>query len=277
MNIRDLTDGECEAYSRDGYCYILQLVDSSTVARLLEAADERIANPGKNAQEMATRGRFFEDRYMFPDVPIFREFMTNVDMAKNAGRAMGAKKVRAYFDHLFTCEPDTPVDYFWHQDLAYWPIDGRQICSFWLALTDCTRESSALQFVKGTGRRENLYRQVDFGEETLDPNAIRINHGSDTEMAPQFDKYPDRYELVTWNFKAGDSVLFNPRVVHSSGGNVSRTQRRVAYSSRWIGEDAVFKVRPGYQDPVLCPDEDEGINEGEPLSSRRFPVVWRAC
>jgi len=276
MKIRELSTQEIEAFRRDGFCHIPQLVDADTVARLLEAADERMANPGKYAEELATKGRFFQEQYMFPEVPLFKEFMTNVDMARNAGRAMGATKVRAYFDHLFTCEPDTPVDYFWHQDLPYWPIDGKQICSFWLSLTDCDLESSALQFVKGTGNRADLYKQVDFGDETLDPNATHVEHSSDAEVAPQFDKYPDKYELVTWDFKAGDAVLFNTRVVHSSGGNSSLNQRRVAYSSRWIGEDTVFKIKPGYQDPNLFPDEDEGINEGEALNSRRFPLVWEA-
>jgi len=121
MKIRELSKQEVEAFRRDGFCHIPQLVDPDTVARLLETVDERMANPGKYAEELATKGRFFQEQYVFPEVPLFKEFMTNVEMAKNAGRAMGATKVRAYFDHIFTCEPDTPVDYFWHQDLSYWP------------------------------------------------------------------------------------------------------------------------------------------------------------
>jgi len=121
-----------------------------------------------------------------------------------------------------------------------------------------------------------LYKQVGFGDEELDPNATHMEHNSDADVAPQFDKYPDKYELVTWDYKAGHAVLFNGLVAHSSGGNSSLTQRRVAYSTRWIGEDTVFKVKPGYQGPTLFPDEDEGIKEGEPLTSRRFPLVWEA-
>ena len=276
MKIRELSTQEIEAFREDGFCHLPQLVDPDSVVRLLKVADERMANPGKYAEELATKGRFYQEQYMFPEVPLFREFMTNIDMAKNAGRAMGARKVRAYFDHLFTCEVDTPVDYFWHQDLAYWPVGGKQICSFWLTLTDCTRESSALQFVKGTGNSEELYKQVGFGDEALDPNATHKEHNLDADLAPQFEKFPDKYELVTWDFKAGDAVIFNGLVAHSSGGNSSLTQRRVAYSTRWIGEDTVFKVKPGYQDPNLFPDEDEGIKEGEPLTSRRFPLVWQA-
>lgn len=276
MNIRELSEQEINAFRQDGFCYIPKLVDAETITRLLEAADHRMANPGKHAEELAKKGRFFQEQYMFPEVPVFREFMTNVDMAKNAGLAMGATQVRAYFDHLFTCEPDTKVDYYWHQDLPYWPIDGKQICSFWLALTDCSRESSALQFVKGAEKPDRMYKQTDFGDAPLDPDKIQIEHDSNAEVIPQFDKYPEKYELITWNFSAGDAVLFNAHVVHSSGGNTSLTQRRVAYSSRWIGEDTVFKVRPGFQDPALFPDKDENISEGESLDSRRFPLVWQA-
>ena len=59
MKIRELTMQEIEAFRRDGYCHIPQLVDHETVTRLLEAADERMANPGNYAEEMATQGRFF--------------------------------------------------------------------------------------------------------------------------------------------------------------------------------------------------------------------------
>lgn len=276
LNIRKITRQEAKTFQTEGLAFLSKLVDQDSAAALLSAADQRAKTPGNNSSEMAKTGRFFDDHYMFNEVPIFGEFMRSKVMGTNAALAMQANTVRAYFDHLFVCEPATPVDYYWHQDLPYWPIDGEQICSFWLALTPCTRESSALLFVSNTVTNNKLYRQSNFGDGDDDLEATQQDHKSHdvtAEKPPQFHEI-FKEDIVSWAFEPGDAALFNARTVHSSGGNRSTTNRRVAYSSRWIGEDTTFRIKPGYQDEALFPDKDESISEGAPLTSRRFPVVW---
>jgi len=274
MYVRDLTDGEIQTYRDEGVAFLPGFSDHATVGVLRAAAERRAASPSGHADELSNVGRLLSDQFLFNDMDEFREFVFHSAVAKNAGRAMGADRVRVYFDHLFVCAPETPTDYYWHQDIAYWPVAGDAICSIWLCLTDCTPESSALQFVRGREHQEQLYAQIPFGDQ--DPARHTNFAAEDRPSPPDFHTAPDRYEILSWDYNAGDAVLFNTRIMHSSGGNSSKDVNRIAYSTRWIGDDVRFAVKPGWQDPLLFPDSDERTRDGDPLVSRKFPVAWTA-
>jgi ectoine hydroxylase-related dioxygenase (phytanoyl-CoA dioxygenase family) len=242
MRVRELTIDEIRAFREEGVAFLPALADKVTVAALRAAAERRAAAPSAHSDELSREGRFLSDQFLYDDIKEFRDFVFNTRIAENAGRAMGACRVRLYFDHLFVCAPQTPTDYYWHQDLPYWPLEGSEICSFWLSLVGS----------QGDG---------DFSAQGL-------------PEPPAFHEAPDKYEILSWDYRAGDAVLFNARIMHSSGGNSSTDIERIAYSTRWIGEDARFKAKPGWQDPLLLPDGDEPHKDGQPLESRKFPEAW---
>jgi len=274
MHVRELSDAEIQAYRDEGVAFLPALADQATVDVLRAAAEHRAESPSDHADELSNVGRLLSDQFLFNDMDEFREFAFHSGIAENAGRAMGVDRVRAYFDQLFVCAPQTPTDYYWHQDITYWPVAGDAICSVWLSLTDCTPESSALQFVRGREYQDQLYAHIPFGGE--DPVRHTNFAAKDAPEAPAFHAEPGRYEILSWDYKAGDAVLFNTRIMHSSGGNSSTDVNRIAYSTRWIGDDVTFAVKPGWQDPLLFPESDERTRDGDPLVSRKFPVAWSA-
>jgi ectoine hydroxylase-related dioxygenase (phytanoyl-CoA dioxygenase family) len=176
--------------------------------------------------------------------------------------------VRFYFDHLFMLDADCGKDeYYWHQDMPYWGCGGTQICSFWLALTPCAVDSGALEFVRGSDKGR-LYLPTSFAR-AMDEHYARL----ETEERPQYHQQREVYDIASWDIRVGDALLFNTRIMHSSRGNHSKTHRRVAYSTRWLGDDAVFEPKRGFQDPVTYPEA--GFPVGEKLSrSSKFPLVW---
>jgi ectoine hydroxylase-related dioxygenase (phytanoyl-CoA dioxygenase family) len=266
--VRALTPAELERYHADGAAHIAELVDAATAERLLRAADERRAQPGPNSSAMADQGRFWEERESYLLNADMADFVHHSGLAAQAARAMNATEVRFYFDHIFMLRENTAKNqYYWHQDMPYWACDGQQLCSFWLALTDCTLESGALEFVLGTDQGPQ-YEPVPFADDEL------ITESPPPEaLPPSYEQERDRWRIVSWDIKAGDAILFNGRIMHSSRGNHSLTQRRVAYSTRWIGPDMVFRKRPGFQDPVTLPPP--GLLYGEPLARNpRFPLLW---
>lgn len=275
MYVRELTGVEVQAYREEGVVLLPAFADQATVALLRAAAERRAETPSDHADELSETGRLLSDQFLYNDMDEFREFVFQTAVAENAGRAMGVDRVRLYFDHLFVCAPQTPTDYYWHQDVPYWPVEGQAICSIWLSLTDCTPESSALQFVRGREHQDQLYAQIPFGDE--DPARHTNFAAADRPPPPDFHTEPERYEILNWDYNAGDAVLFNARIMHSSGGNSSQDVNRIAYSTRWIGDDVRFAVKPGWQDPLLFPDSDERTRDGDPLVSRKFPVAWSAC
>ena len=98
---------------------------------------------------------------------------------------------------------------------------------------------------------------------------------SSTNQAPAFHEDPTGHDVVEFSYDAGDAVIFSTRVAHSSGGNRSADQRRLAYSVRFVGDDARMMLRQGvFQDPALLPDPDEHFAVGAPMVSRRWPRVY---
>ena len=268
VTLRSLSTDEVATYRRQGVMHLPSLVDAATVERMLAACDERMRNPGKYGANLSSDGVFFQDREMYRDHPAFEDFVMHSRMAELAAQAMGARQVQFYFDHLFALGPNSARDqYYWHQDQPYWAVAGEQVCSFWLALTDCAADSGALEFVSHSDRGP-LYLPNRFGDRSTIEE-------SDSEAPPAYHEARDRYDILTWDIAAGDALLFNARIMHSSRGNHSRTQRRIAYSTRWIGDDATFARKPGFQDPVTCPEE--GFPVGEKMArSKKFPILWRA-
>lgn len=269
-HVRDVTDAEIQTYRTHGVAHLPALVDSAICRRLLAAADERRASPGLHSSALSADGKFWEERESYRHNAAMADLVLHSGLARQAGRVMDAREVRFYFDHLFMLREDTAKDqYYWHQDMPYWACDGAQLCSFWLALTDCSLDSGALEFVLGTDTGR-LYEPVPFAQDE------DVAPPPPDALPPRYEAERERWTIVSWDIKAGDALLFNGRIMHSSRGNHSKTQRRVAYSTRWIGEDMRFCRRPGgFLDPVTLPPE--GVEWGEPLSSSaRYPLLWRA-
>ena len=169
---------------------------------------------------------------------------------------------------MFAFQPDTPIDeHYWHQDQPFWPVEGEQIVSFWLSLTACTPESSALKFIPGTHHESRFFPPNGFDGNPMafdlgQRGALAV-HARDQfldHQAPPFHEDPDAHGVVEWSYEPGDAVMFHTRTLHSSGGNSSAADRRVAYSVRYVGDDARLTLRNGvFQDPALMPDDDGSL------------------
>ncbi len=99
-----------------------------------------------------------------------------------------------------------------------------------------------------------------------------LNAAQGEPVPPIQDNRAD-YDIVGWDMKAGDAVLFSAWLLHWAPGNSSATRRRAAISTRWLGDDAKWDPRPG-TDPTVTQD-DVSVAPGEPARDDEvFPVVW---
>ena len=271
---RDLSVREVAEYQKEGVVLARQGVDAKWIDRMLEVIDKQLANPSEWVQDTNPGGkesRFLHDRYLWPTDPDFRDFVFNSGVGELAARAMKSSRARIYFDHIFVKEPNTQEEFFWHQDLPYWPFKGEQICSVWLALTDADVESSTLEFVRGSHEWGKWFRPVIPGGE--DEKLDEWIGSSYEEEIPDFNVLRDDYEFLSFDVKAGDAIIFNTAIVHASHGNKSPNRRRVALSTRWLGDDAVWDPRPG-TDPIVTQD-DVSIESGSPANDDwAFPIAW---
>lgn len=149
----------------------------------------------------------------------------------------------------------------WHQDGPYWNVAGFQICSFWLAL-DRIPKHCGLEFVRGSHRWQDHNPQ-----HFMDHSPYQ-----DTGLAdlPDIEGNRDRYDIVSFDLEPGDAIVFHASTVHGAP-SMQGTGRRRAYSTRWVGDDAVFIKKPGER---AFPVQDASLVEGKPLAGADYPVIW---
>lgn len=274
---RNLSSDEIASYRDAGVVHVRDAISPEWTQRMYDKISAHMAGLGTFSGDTNPGGatsRFVHDRYMWPTDGDFRAFAFESGVARLCAQAMQSREARLYFDQIFVKEPETQERFFWHQDLPYWPMAGTQICSAWVTMTDVDAETSALEFVLGSDKLGKLYRPV-MPEGTEQNDSIQfIKSDSDQPEIPDFDADRAKYNIVSFDMKAGDALIFNTRIVHSSRGNASKTQRRLALSTRWLGDDATWKPRVG-ADPIVA-QEHVSIQPGELCSGdpERFPLVY---
>ncbi|MCC6473689.1 MAG: phytanoyl-CoA dioxygenase family protein [Burkholderiales bacterium] len=267
-----VSEQDAADYHRDGAVCLRGMFDADWIERMTRAVDRILDDPGPRARE-ATRagrsGRFHVNSFLWRWDPDFRALALDSPMIGIAAGLLGAQSVAFFYDQLFVKEPGTAEITHWHQDLPFWPMQGNDILSIWLALTPVTAASSGVQYVAGSHRWGKFYRAVTPDEDPRFTNTA-------LEPCPDFFDATIRAEhrFLTWDMQPGDVLCHHPLAVHGASGNASSTQRRIGTSLRYTGDDARWDPR---QFVMRVEGEPEkGLRPGDrPVLEGVFPLVWR--
>ncbi len=268
-----LSDETYEAFQRDGVVKIERAVDADWIDGILDLADRQLAEPGPWVGDTATDadrttpGRLFTSRYLWEQDPFVKRFVFDSGVAQLAGELLGASSARFYFDHLLVKEPGTPDPTPWHQDIPYWPFLGSQIGSVWVTATDVSVEESSLEFVRGS-HRWNKY----FTPKAFTASGSKWAEANEGDELPDIESARDEFDIVGFDMAAGDALVFSAWSVHGSPGNAG-DRRRVALSTRWLGDDATWDPRPA-SDPSVTREMTSVAPGDYPADDTRFPLVW---
>ncbi len=264
-----IDDDTVRRYRDDGAVVLRGLLDAATVERLRDAVETVLGSLSAHGNEYAKPGeaRFAQDMFMAqrPDDAgtAFRRLIQESPLAEAAGRLMGAREVRFFYDQMFVKEPGSVAPTPWHQDLPYWPLQGDQICGIWCPLDPVDGDSGAVQYVRGSHRGGRWYRPRHFGGDAA-------YDGARGEAMPDIDATVPMADRLSWALEPRDAIAFHGLVIHGAGGNRTAQRRRRAVSLRWMGDDAIYDERPG-----TYPFDVSGQVPGTPLSGARYPLVWR--
>jgi ectoine hydroxylase-related dioxygenase (phytanoyl-CoA dioxygenase family) len=263
--LRDFRHDELAAFAEDGAFCARDLIDKHTIDRMRKATEEVIRGThvlGPGALDLAEKG-FHGDIFVWKLNDAFRDLALFSSLPNLANQVLGSASVNFFYEQFFIKRAGSPVDTPWHQDIPFWPISGTQIVSFWITLDSVTRESSGLEFVRGSHRWEHRYKAIT-------PNYDPYMMDSDLPPSPNFAKQRDEIELLGWDMKPGDVLVFGPVVCHGSAGNSSPTQDRRALAFRYAGDDVVYAPRHATM-PLLW---EHGLEPGQRLGGSLFPQVW---
>ena len=162
-------------------------------------------------------------------------------------------------------EPGTREVTPWHHDLTYYGVDGSQLCSIWLPLDPVPRRACP-EFVAGSHRWEKLFYPRKFIDHR--------NYGAGAEdyaSVPDIDAERGRHRVLSWEMAPGDCIAFHMRTLHGAPATTELATRRRGFSTRWLGDDARFALRPWKTSP---PFPEAQLEPGAPMDHPSFPVVW---
>ena len=106
-----------------------------------------------------------------------------------------------------------------------------------------------------------------------------IDHQNYADVAEGFDAVPDidnnrdDYRILSWDLNLGDCIVFHMRTLHGAPATVGIKTRRRGFSTRWLGDDARFAVRPWKTSP---PYHEVDLKPGDRMEHASFPVAWSA-
>ena len=261
--LRDLTQDEIDAFSRDGVVCARRIIPEPWVERMASAIDRVTANPTAYGDMVSKRDEGFSgDVFLWKTEDDFRDFVFESPAALIAQQIIGQERICFFYDQLFVKKPGCHVATPWHQDVTFWPIAGSDICSMWMPLDPVDRTSSGLEFVRGSQNWSERYKAT-----TPDLNAYMLE--SDFLDTPNVEATRDDFELLGWDMEPGDVLLFDGLVLHGSTGNYTTDRPRRAFASRFVGADVRFAPRH----PSMPLFWEHGLTAGDPLGGSLFPQV----
>lgn len=281
-----VTEAQVAAYERDGVVCLRGVLPSSWLQRMEAAVERALERAGAvdmtemarsieasggealvdaSVDPRAERGHFYAGTDHWLSDPDFHAFAATSPLPALAATLMRSDKVNLYEDSLLVKEPGTVEPTAFHQDLAYFHVEGEQICSSWSPLDPVSQETGAVQYVRGSHLWRREFRPNLFVSTMPIP-------GTRGEEVPDIQARPADYELVQFDTEPGDVVVHHARTLHGAGGNHSNTLRRRAVSVRYCGADARYRIREG----APMKPHHHHVKDGDLLDLAACPVVWRS-
>jgi ectoine hydroxylase-related dioxygenase (phytanoyl-CoA dioxygenase family) len=92
------------------------------------------------------------------------------------------------------------------------------------------------------------------------------------ETIPDIDANRDAYDILSWDLELGDCIVFHMRTIHGAPPTTGIKTRRRGFSTRWLGDDARFALRPWRTSP---PYREVELKPGDKMEHASFPLVWQ--
>ena len=272
---RAITEDEIEAFWRDGVVCLrnvmpagwLEYMEEPVEAALassatadLSALGDALGPTGAPPPGAAPRGQFLAGVDHWRRQPEFLAFASESPLPSIISRLLRSERVFLYEDSVLVKEPGTSEQTALHQDMAYFHLEGEQVCTTWVPLDAVDAESGAVRFVRGSHRDLARYRPNLFVTSEPIP-------GTRGEEVPDFS---DRADLMSFDTAPGDITVHHARTIHGAHANRSATRRRRAISVRFAGDDVSYGVKAG---APLKPHH-ASLVEGRALDASVCPQVW---
>ncbi len=191
--------------------------------------------------------------------------------AELTAKVMQSSTSRFWVDASFLKdEADASEGTPWHNDTCTWPFWGSQMTILWIALTDVDKGNGPLTTVAGSHRGTGRYYSPFFPP----TDALPEPYQPWQDLLDQVEA-PDA-RIQTWTMKRGDCLCVHPSTIHGSLPRKGGATPRLAFSSRWLGDDVVWKPDPLTERMTARLNDHPEMRRGEPPPASVMPIQWGA-
>lgn len=260
----DISDAQVEQFWQDGATCVRGAIAPEWIERLRAGTEDVLAHPNEFTLNLGRGGgAFIGNLFMWTHQEDFRAFIFESPAKDVAARMLRTDRVRLYYDYLLVKEPGASNPTPWHHDFPYYPQKGSNTISLWIALDPVTRESGAVEYVKGSHRWGKLFRPGAFsGNESFD--------GTPFEAVPDVDNHRDKYDILSWDMQPGDCLVHHVLTLHGAPENRANIRRR-GLAVRWQAGDVYFDPRPKTAPGLNKMAIASGLKQGDRFGGKYFP------
>ena len=266
-----VTDGDRETYQREGIVLVKNAFEPRWIDQLLKGferirtmSDDEICelpaeflerDPALKREIAAIKSSSLDERrqyteqsagfirykYMYWWVPEFRDFIHQSPAAAIVADVIGSKTLRYFVDAIFMKKAGCDTKTYWHADQPAWPVSGEQVPTMWMPLLPVDAKLSSLEYIAGSHR--NLQQPAPW------PNTYNAKQTTRPDNRASFFDWETRRDdpevtFTAYDMEPGDVVILHPAIQHGGGPNLHPTQPRIAYSTRWFGDDVRWDPKP---------------------------------
>ena len=264
-------------YIKNGVIVLRNILEKEWLEPMEQAIDRVLENPGSASIEYTPpndQGRYYGDFFTWRNNKEFKNFAFNSILPEIAGHILACKKIHFFYDQLLVKEPNTKEHTPWHNDLPYWPIKGKQIISIWVPFDEVTKNTGAVEYIKGSHKWNKMFAPASFGKDT---KFAKLYKKMGLEPVPDINSNKEDYNIVSWDLNPGDIILHHPLILHSSQGNSSSQKRRRGLALRYVGEDVIWDYKEGNfmkNEKIQNLLPKIPLKDGEVIECDLFPNIW---
>jgi ectoine hydroxylase-related dioxygenase (phytanoyl-CoA dioxygenase family) len=233
-----LSSAQLEAYHRDGYAVVEDLLQPDEVNALrervreythhgrpwggikvqieprIERGEMKVAHPGDGIRKID---------FLVQHDDLFRRLGLHENIVSILEQILGPD-IKMFRNSLLLKPPEVGSAKGMHQDSPYWPIKPMSLCSCWFTLDDATPENGAMAVIPGGHKRGPL------------PHV----HVTDDYVVDE--RYYDSADMVLTPIRAGGGLFFHSLLPHYTAPNRSNKWRRaialsyMSAQSKYTGE-----------------------------------------
>ena len=147
-----VSDADIASFERDGVIAIRGAVPEEALLLLERAIDRHLQGPAALNRLLFGDAGFFTRPNVWKTDADFFELVQTPIFAEIAARLLRSERINLLQDQIFVKRSSTERVFDWHQDLSYSPVAGERMLSLWMACGPVTRETSGVQFLRGSHR-----------------------------------------------------------------------------------------------------------------------------